>query len=30
MEIVRIQDVVGELRYGWFGESVTRKVRDGT
>jgi hypothetical protein len=29
-EIVRIRDGVGELGDCWFGESVTRKVGDGT
>jgi hypothetical protein len=29
-EVVRIRDEVGGPRVGWFGESVTRKVGDGT
>jgi hypothetical protein len=29
-EIMRIRDEVSGLRDDWFGESATRKVRDGT
>jgi hypothetical protein len=29
-DIVRIRDGVGEIRDGWFGECVSRKVGDGT